>query len=118
MFKKCTMCEKSWETLDDFVKDKEIKLNGYQVNIIDPLRGMFIFTHNIPLCGTSVAIKIDKLASLSEKPLPTQSIERPHDCPGHCLIESNFNKCTATFCLGQVIRDLLQTLANIPKEIV
>jgi hypothetical protein len=50
VFKRCTMCGKTWSSKDEFLGDDEIRLNGYQWNkkrlrAGENLAGLLIFTH-------------------------------------------------------------------------
>ncbi len=65
VFKQCTMCGKKWSTLDDFLGDEEIRLNGYQWNKKklhsgEALAGLLIFTHAKSECYTTLGIQARK----------------------------------------------------------
>jgi hypothetical protein len=65
VFKKCTMCGKTWPTKDDFLGDDEIRLNGYQWNkkrlrAGENLAGLLIFTHAKEECFTTLGIEARK----------------------------------------------------------
>jgi hypothetical protein len=62
VFKQCTMCGKKWSTKDEFLGDKEIRLNGYQWNRKklhsgEDLAGLLIFTHAKTECYTTLGIE-------------------------------------------------------------
>ena len=64
-FKKCTMCGMEWSTKDDFLNDKDIRLNGYQWNKKklrsgEEAAGLLIFTHTITTCCTTLGIEARK----------------------------------------------------------
>jgi len=65
IFKQCTMCGKEWPTKDDFLRDEEIRLNGYQWNkkklrAGEDLAGLLIFTHAKSECFTTLGIEARK----------------------------------------------------------
>ena len=60
-FKCCSMCQRKWETKEDFLSDPHVKLDGYQWNrkvalVRYPAGGLLIFTHLCDDCGTSLGI--------------------------------------------------------------
>jgi hypothetical protein len=61
MFKRCSFCGKEWQTREEFLSDKELRLEGYQwenkqVMAGLPPDGMLVFTHSRGECGTSLTI--------------------------------------------------------------
>jgi hypothetical protein len=61
MFKRCTLCKKEWKSREDFLADKELRLEGYQWNYMKVMEGMppegvLVFTHANADCGTSLAV--------------------------------------------------------------
>ena len=65
VFKQCTMCGKKWSTKDDFLEDKDVRLNGYQWNrkklrAGENLAGLLIFTHAKNECFTTLGIEARK----------------------------------------------------------
>ncbi len=60
-FKQCSLCGKEWPTREEFLGDKDLRLDGYkwdrdQVMVGLPSEGMVVFTHSPTVCGTSIAI--------------------------------------------------------------
>jgi len=56
------MCGKKWSTKDEFLGDKEIRLNGYQWNRNklrsgEELAGLLIFTHAKAECYTTLGVE-------------------------------------------------------------
>ncbi len=61
-FKQCPLCGKVWNTIDEFLSDKELHLNGYQGNMKRLLDGrerfgLLLFTHCNEQCGTTLAFE-------------------------------------------------------------
>jgi hypothetical protein len=64
-FKRCTLCGKEWGTEEEFLSDRTVHYNGHQKNkkkipLPTGTDGLFIFTHLIDECGTSIAIAVSK----------------------------------------------------------
>ncbi len=59
-FKQCTLCGTVWRTKDDFLRDPDLLLNGYQftsLNFRNSHRGgVLLFTHRNQTCGTTLAV--------------------------------------------------------------
>ncbi len=69
-FERCSHCGAGWTTKEDFLADRDIRLEGYQwdsrqVRIGMPPEGVLVFTHAKSRCGTSltVAAKLFRRAS-------------------------------------------------------
>jgi hypothetical protein len=61
IFKQCPLCKRAWNTREEFLDDKDMFLNGHQMNKRRvkaglPSNGLLIFTHTIAHCGTSLAV--------------------------------------------------------------
>ncbi|HUI10209.1 MAG TPA: hypothetical protein VL221_07765 [Bacteroidota bacterium] len=64
-FKRCSMCRKEWLTREEFLADRSMYLDGYQVNRrrIEaglPPEGILLFTHKTKACGTTLGISASK----------------------------------------------------------
>jgi hypothetical protein len=64
-FKRCTLCGKEWSSEEEFLGDATLHYDGHQKNkrkIPLPMgtEGLFIFTHLIDDCGTSMAVAVSK----------------------------------------------------------
>ncbi len=60
-FKRCSFCGKEWVTREEFLADKEVRLEGYQWDSAQvvaglPPDGLLVFSHSHPGCGTSISI--------------------------------------------------------------
>jgi len=64
-FKRCSMCRKEWLTREEFLEDRSMYLDGYQVNRrrIEaglPPEGILLFTHRTKACGTTLGVSASK----------------------------------------------------------
>jgi len=57
MFKKCPSCGNTWNTRDEFLKDENLTLVGYQKIMGLYGGGYLLFKHGIKTCGTTLAVK-------------------------------------------------------------
>lgn len=76
-FKRCSLCGKEWPTREDFLRDKDVRLEGYKWDRVQvmaglPSEGMLVFTHSPSVCGTSIAIS----ASLFKRDQQLESHDR------------------------------------------
>jgi hypothetical protein len=58
-------------TRDEFLADKTLKLNGYQgslrrLKLGEMARGLLLFTHHGPNCGTTLAIEAKRFKDSAE----------------------------------------------------
>jgi len=68
-FKTCPNCQAVWQTMDDFLSDPELKMNGYQVHFDNLEGGLFFFTHHRDGCFTTLAIPVTAFLALNDRPL-------------------------------------------------
>lgn len=56
------MCHAVWKTKEEFLNDRELKLNGYQFTSIRNTNsvngGILLYTHTTEACGTTLAIYV------------------------------------------------------------
>ncbi len=114
-FKTCPNCRSEWKTLDDFIGDPENELNGYQINISDLTRGLFLFTHQAPNCGTTMGVYVSAFTALSEHPVLAPSTPRPETCPERCLHEDDLELCPEKCECGWV-REIMQIIRDWNKQ--
>jgi hypothetical protein len=108
MFKACTMCGKGWESPDALLDDPGMEFAGYQPHFREPRRGLFLFTHAVPGCGSTFAVDLAEFAHLAPDPLPPESL-RPgsEGCRGYCLDIREDRVCDNPKCVGNFYRRLM-----------
>ncbi len=57
-YKSCPKCGTRWESLDAFLKDQDLRFNGYQEGLNRLYGGLFLFTHEACGCGSTIALPI------------------------------------------------------------
>ena len=56
-FKQCPCCTHTWQTRDEFLGDENLRLIGYQPDFDSLEFGLFLFTHEVKSCGSSLAMR-------------------------------------------------------------
>ena len=112
-FKTCPLCSKPWTSRQEFLKDGDIELVGYQVDFEEVALGLFLFNHNT--CKTTLAIQARQLKDLYLGPMFKERKTGQKECPGHCLRRSALDPCPAE-CECAWVRGLLQIIRNWPKS--
>ena len=114
-FKRCSSCGTVWETRDKFLADPCAHLNGYQVNYADLGAGLFLFTHRVSSCGTTMSIQADQFTDLHDGPVFAKSLRGTPDCPKLCIRIHELDACPA-HCECAFVREVLQKVLNWPKD--
>ena len=113
-FKTCPNCEKTWNDRDTFLSDPAVTLAGYQANFGNLEAGYFLFTHNVPGCGTSFAIQAGSFTDMHDGPIFEERKTGTNSCEGHCLHSSDLDPCKEK-CECAYVRDVLQKIRNWKK---
>ena len=114
-FKTCTTCSYHWDSLSDFIRDRNLELNGYQAAFNDAQEGLFLLTHNAAGCGTTLAIPAKSLISLYEGPEHMIHMAFTDRCDGHCMYENDYKPCFNE-CDMKWARDIIQILRDHGPE--
>jgi hypothetical protein len=112
VFKACPKCGHPWHTREQFMRDPELKLIGYQPNFKALKTGILLFNHT---CRTTLALQASDFADLYDGPMFVERATGSDSCPGHCLHQSDLSSCP-TRCECSFIREILQVVKNWPKE--
>ena len=116
-FKTCTCCKKVWETLEQFIAEPQLILNGYQADFAHLSRGILLFTHSKEGCHSTLSIPIEAFIPLADDSVEDIPFSPGMDkCPGHCLIPENLENCTNVDCEGIVVRSLIQKVIKAKKN--
>lgn len=116
MFKRCTLCDKTWKNQNDFLADPNILLIGYQANLKNPIHGLFLFTHSLKKCGTTFSVPVENFGNLYHGPIGTHDLNTLEDCPDYCLDQYNLLDCNVSDCKGSYVRKILQVLRDIDQK--
>jgi len=113
-FKICPNCQTVWETMEEFLADLELKMNGYQVHFDDLEGGLFFFTHQQEGCFTTLALPVTAFLSLNDRPLLAKRDEQLCIGSDFCVHQGDLMpKPVKCECIW--VRDILQTIRTWPK---
>lgn len=101
------MCGEVWESRHLFLKDPYLNLIGYQADIEQLEKGLFLFTHDRVQCGTTLSIQVKYLLDLNPGPRYPRMKIGTLECRGFCLEYANLEECDAE-CEGVFVRDLIK----------
>lgn len=109
-YKKC-VCGKAWKTRDSFLKDKKVKIVGYQPDFINRRYNHFLFQHKIKDCGEFIGIRASDFSDLREKGCPKDVCMGQEGCPGYCLDTFDLRVCSVT-CRNATDREVAARIRN------
>jgi len=97
--------------MDVFLDDPHLTFNGYQPNLGEQEQGIFFFTHNIKLCGSTIGLRVISFAPIYSGPRHTSSKQFSNDCPRYCLDSRNLKRCNAP-CENAFAREISQIIKD------
>lgn len=113
-FKICPNCQASWPTMDEFLSDPELKMNGYQIHFDDLAGGIFFFTHHHEGCFTTLSIPVTDFLPLNDIPfLATRDKELCHNSD-FCARQGSILPHPAA-CECAWVREILKTVREWDK---
>ena len=105
-FNTCPNCNFIWQNRDDFLKDNDVTIIGYQVHFKHLIAGLFLFNHS---CKGTFSLKVNAFEDLYNGPVFTERATGSDACPGHCLHENRLDPCPAK-CECAFVREIIQFL--------
>jgi hypothetical protein len=103
------MCCKVWGTRDEFLNDSSLQLDGYGADFEKLENGLFYFTHGVPGCSTTMAIKAGEFLNLYTGERYPDSKMGGDECPQLCLDKEELDRCP-TFCEYAFVREIIQII--------
>lgn len=89
-------CGKGWNTRDALLRDKEMRIVGYQPDFVNHKYNHFLFQHRAKGCGEFMAIRASDFSDLREKECPDDLCFGKNDCPGYCTDTFDLRVCSVT----------------------
>ncbi|MBZ0266456.1 hypothetical protein K8I28_17495 [bacterium] len=105
------MCKNRWDTLEEFVNDPELLLEGYQAAIPNADKGLLLFTHTRAGCSTTLSLYARDFRVLYDGPHYTDLKYNSDSCQGYCSEKNNLKICTE-HCRMNWVRVVLQILKS------
>jgi len=124
-FKKCD-CGKTWKTRDEFLRDKLVKIVGYQPDFVNRKYNHFLFRHRAKSCGQLLAVRASAFSDLREKGCPNELCAGKENCPRYCMNTLDLRVCSvacrnatdralaAKIGSRRILRSIFPTVAPAP----
>jgi hypothetical protein len=111
MFKTCGACRKTWETVDDFIRDSRVSVLWLQVIPGIPDANCIIFEHRD--CGSTVSVLTPKLRHLQKNNFTyTKSFYNTEECSKRCNTRETMAACDKP-CVNARDRELTRLLVSL-----
>jgi hypothetical protein len=111
IFQTCPMCAKKWPCRDTFLDDPELNFNGYQPNFGIIEQGLFYFTHENAVCGSTMVLKADAFFSLFNGKRYIENKQLTDECSRKCLDPEKLDRCQA-HCEFAFVREVTQIIKD------
>jgi len=111
IFKSCPMCKKDWSSRNIFMDDPEVNFNGYQANFGTVEHGLFYFTHENEICGSTMALKAELFLSLFNGEKYLENKQLSEECPEKCLDWKELSRCPI-HCEFAFVREVSQIIKD------
>ena len=115
-FKTCSLCAHRWETVSDLIRDDNLIVNGYQPSFSKNREGLFLLTHVVEGCGTTIALQAGSLLQLyGGSKVSKQSVAYTGHCSGNCQIYGEMVECSS-HCPMRWAHDIIEILKSHRPE--
>jgi len=111
-FHRCPNCGIEWISRDEFLKDPDIQLIGYQVHFVKLTAGLLYFNHS---CRGTLAIHVDAFTDLYDGPIFEECLTGSDACPDYCRYQGNLLPCPNK-CECVSVREIIQIIKNWEKD--
>lgn len=109
LFKTCPGCFVTWESMEAFLADPHLELNGYKADFKELEYGMFFFTHGIQPCRSTMTLMVNDFKSLYTGKTYTENKALSAECPRYCIDEKQLARCDA-LCECAYVREIMQII--------
>ena len=111
IFKQCPMCNQKWETREEFLEDQHTVLIGYQANFKMLEKGLFLFTHTVLQCGSTIGIYASEFLDLYNGPRYPDTRALTPGCPQYCIHEKQLQRCDV-LCECAFVREVADIISK------
>ncbi|RJP71842.1 MAG: hypothetical protein C4532_06955 [Candidatus Abyssobacteria bacterium SURF_17] len=87
-------CGHAWKTRDDFLRDKNVKIVGYQPDFVNHKYNHFLFQHTMKGCGQFLGVRASDFQELREKECANELCFAKEQCPGYCKNTLDLRVCS------------------------
>jgi len=106
-YKVCPSCKKTWDDPLDLIRDRSLRLEGYQAAVPDADNGVVLLTHEAPGCRSTLAVFVRDFHHLYDGPEYELCLQGQPSCGLHCLNREDLSPCDAP-CSMHWARAVLQ----------
>jgi hypothetical protein len=122
IIKTCACCQTNL-TLDDFEHHPDIIPIGMMFIGGDISEAFYLFQHERPGCGTSLAVSVKAFEPAITEPIAEQVMALKDCCEHHCTNLDDLNRCSAPCFFAAYRRHLIDLVARkgrakIPENLV
>ncbi|HDQ00146.1 MAG TPA: hypothetical protein ENN22_13315 [bacterium] len=111
IFKQCGACKHQWQTIDDFIYDKKVKVLWLQVIPNHPEANCIIFEHRG--CGSTISVLAKKLRHLLSREFNySEDLYGTAECNEHCNTRDIMAACEKP-CVNAQDRELARLLVSL-----
>lgn len=109
------MCSKQWNCRETFLSDPELDFIGYQANFGIMEQGLFYFTHEIEICGSTMILQAEEFFSLYQGKKYSDIKQGTEVCSAKCLDKKRLDRCQA-HCEFAFAREVCQIIKDRPRK--
>jgi hypothetical protein len=106
-YKVCPSCKKTWDDPLDLIRDRSLRLNGYQAVVPDSTDGLLLLTHEAAGCRSTLAVFVRDFRFLYDGPAYGVCLQGEPSCEEHCQLQKDLSLCDA-HCSMHWAREVLQ----------
>ncbi len=108
LFKVCNGCGKRWQTAEQFILDPSLQLVMYQAVFGEVEYGLFVLTHDVPECQSSISVSVGMFRGLVPRDHQESGFLDPK-CEDRCFSQMDLAPCNVD-CSMKWARDVMQCL--------
>ncbi len=108
-FKTCPLCQKIWETREEFLNDPEVEIVGYQMHFRELKKGLLLFNHS---CNSTLGIKASAFLDLYPERTYKKNFFGTSECKQLCTNQSDLSRCPND-CECSWVREIIQEIKKI-----
>jgi hypothetical protein len=87
-------CGRAWKTRDDFLRDRKVRIIGYQPDFVNRRYNHFLFQHAMKGCGRYLGVRASDFQDLREKECTGDLCFAKEECPGYCKNTLDLRVCS------------------------
>lgn len=110
-FTACRSCSKEWESIEEFITDEAVQLEGFLPDFGHPEQSVYLLRHVTDQCKAPMQVQAGRLKEVYSGRYHQQLLLMTDACEGKCLDYRNLEPCVAP-CMMTWTRDVMQCLRD------